>query len=151
MASSSSFHVFAVETRKPTFAFSWLDDLNTFEAGGIATIKIKVLGEFDRRGNGSLDEKSAFNPALTINGKTGNSSYISGVSSNLKSDSSSWRILFTPIMAGVFNVIISDKKFGILDSSLHFEVLAGNDYHYILISCFVLNPMKTIVTTFIYY
>lgn len=117
----------SVEVPKPSFAFSWLDDLNTFEAGGIATIKIKVLGDFDSRGNGSLDER-AFNPTLTINGKMGNSSYISGVSSNLEGDSSNWRISFTPIMAGVFNVIISDKDFGILDSSLHFEVLAGHIY-----------------------
>ena len=120
------FSCFAVEVPKPSFAFSWLDDLNTFEAGRIATIKIKVLGGFDHRGNGSLDE-SAFNPALTINGKTGNSSYISGVSSNLEGDSNNWRFSFTPIMVGVFNVIISDKNFRIMDSSLHFEVLAGND------------------------
>lgn len=103
---------------------SWLDDIHTFQAGGIATIKIKILGAFDSGGNGSLDER-AFDPALTVNGKTGNSSYISGVFSDLNGDSSNWRISFTPLMAGVFNVILSDKHFGILDSSLHFEVLAG--------------------------
>ncbi|KAJ9699630.1 hypothetical protein PVL29_005479 [Vitis rotundifolia] len=149
LASSSFFTVSTsglaqpVEVPKPSFAFSWLDDLNTFEAGGIATIKIKVLGDFDSRGNGSLDER-AFNPTLTINGKMGNSSYISGVSSNLEGDSSNWRISFTPIMAGVFNVIISDKHFGILDSSLHFEVLAGHIYPSVCVASWM-SPINEFV------
>ncbi|KAK3189413.1 hypothetical protein Dsin_028974 [Dipteronia sinensis] len=62
----------------PKFAFSWLDDNNTFQAGATATIKIKVMGNFDSKGNASL-ERSAFSPSLTVNGKLGNSSFISGV------------------------------------------------------------------------
>ncbi|KAH9765907.1 protein GAMETE EXPRESSED 2 [Citrus sinensis] len=109
----------------PKFAFSWLDDNNTFQAGDTATIRIKVLGNFDSRGDASLG-KSAFKPTLTVNGKIGNTSYISGVLLETGEDTSNWRILFIPISVGLFNVIIKDDLFEVLDSSLHFKVEPGN-------------------------
>lgn len=108
----------------PNFAFSWLDDKNTFQAGDTATIKIKVLGNFDSEGNASL-EKSAFKPNLTVNGKIGNSSYISGVLLETGEDTNNWRILLVPITVGLFNLIISDDPFDVMDSSLHFKVEPG--------------------------
>lgn len=108
----------------PKFAFSWLDDKDTFRAGDTATIKIKVLGNFDSKGNASLD-RSAFKPALTVNGKTGNSSYVSGVLLDTAGDPSTWQIVFTPILAGLFNLIIDDEPFKVMDSSLHFTVEPG--------------------------
>ncbi|GAY35858.1 hypothetical protein CUMW_019000, partial [Citrus unshiu] len=108
----------------PKFAFSWLDDNNTFQAGDTATIRIKVLGNFDSRGDASLG-KSAFKPTLTVNGKIGNTSYISGVLLETGEDTSNWRILFIPISVGLFNVIIKDDLFEVLDSSLHFKVEPG--------------------------
>ncbi|KAH9683538.1 protein GAMETE EXPRESSED 2 [Citrus sinensis] len=108
----------------PKFAFSWLDDNNTFQAGYTATIRIKVLGNFDSRGDASLG-KSAFKPTLTVNGKIGNSSYTSGVLLETGEDTSNWRILFIPISVGLFNVIIKDDPFEVLDSSLHFKVEPG--------------------------
>ncbi|KAF8392567.1 hypothetical protein HHK36_022912 [Tetracentron sinense] len=107
----------------PTFAFSWLDDKDTFKAGDIATIKIKVLGNFNNDAN-----RNSLNLTLMVNGKRGNSSYISGVSSDFNGDSSNWSISFVPLMVGVFNVVINDDRFGISDSSLHFQVLAGRMY-----------------------
>ncbi|KAK2645593.1 hypothetical protein Ddye_020788 [Dipteronia dyeriana] len=112
----------------PKFAFSWLDDNNTFQAGATATIKIKVMGNFDSKGNASL-EKTAFKPSLTVNGKMGNSSFISGVLlATGEDDTSNWRILFMPIMVGLFNLIINDDPFRVLDSSLHFNVSPGRTH-----------------------
>ncbi|XP_038723252.1 protein GAMETE EXPRESSED 2 isoform X1 [Tripterygium wilfordii] len=111
----------------PKFAFSWWDDKNTFQAGVTATIKIKVLGEFDSKGNASL-EKSAFSPTISVNGKMGNSSYISGVLLLTEEDTGNWKILFTPIMVGLFNVIINEEPFEVFDSSLHFNVTPGPIY-----------------------
>jgi len=79
-----------------------------------------VLGEFDRsKGN-------AFSPKITVNGKMGNSCFVSGVLLDVAGeDTDTWRILFTPIRVGVFNVFIEDGPFHVFDSSLHFEVKAG--------------------------
>ncbi|GLU08406.1 hypothetical protein SLE2022_253210 [Rubroshorea leprosula] len=120
---------FSFSSAVPDFAFGWLDDKNTFQAGDIATIRIKVLGNFDSKGNASL-EKTAFKPTVTVNGKIGNSSYISGVVQDTSGDPSawSWKIVFTPIMVGMFNVIINDDPFKVMDSSLHFTVEPGPVY-----------------------
>lgn len=105
----------------PNFAFSWLNNNDTFVAGEIATIKVIVLGNYD---GGKY--KHPFNPNITVNDKMGNSSLISGVSSSFDfADTGNWRILFTPIMVGLFNVLITDEHFHVLDSSLHFQVTAG--------------------------
>lgn len=111
----------------PSFAFSWLDDKDTFEAGSVATIKIKVLGNFDSKGNHSLG-KSAFHPTVAVNGKMGNSSFISGVSLELGADTDLWRVVFIPIRTGLFNFFIIEDRFRVLDSSLHFTVLPGKMY-----------------------
>ncbi|XP_050214709.1 protein GAMETE EXPRESSED 2 isoform X5 [Mercurialis annua] len=108
----------------PSFAFGWLNDNNTFEAGEVAAIKIIVLGEFDSKGNASL----AFNPILTVNGKKGNSSFVSGVSVDTSGDTSTWKILFTPIRVGVFNVFVADDPFKVFDSSLHFNAVSAKIY-----------------------
>ncbi|KAJ8770463.1 hypothetical protein K2173_017954 [Erythroxylum novogranatense] len=111
----------SVGTEVPKFAFSWLNDNNTFRAGESATISIKVLGTFE---NASLG-KSDFRPTITVNEKMGNSSFISGVFLDTSGDTSQWRILFTPIRVGIFNVLINDDLFKVFDSSLHFQVIPG--------------------------
>ncbi|CAH8299742.1 unnamed protein product [Eruca vesicaria subsp. sativa] len=112
------------ESFLPKFSFSWSDDKNEFQSGEIALISIKVLGNFETSGNASLGQ-GAFKPTLTVNSKTGNSTYITGVSLDLGDDVSTWKISFIPIMVGVFNIVIEDKTFKVLDSSLHFEVEPG--------------------------
>ncbi|KAI4330441.1 hypothetical protein MLD38_028731 [Melastoma candidum] len=107
----------------PGFAFSWLDEKNSFLAGDIATIIIKVL----QSGN-SLDNVSQFRPVVTVNRKAGNSTYISGVSFEHDGNPDNWRIVFIPIMAGLFNVIVTEEQFKVLDSSLHFQVTPGPIY-----------------------
>lgn len=113
----------------PNFAFSWLDDKSTFQAGEVATIRIRVLGNFDSKGNASL-EKNAFKPAISINGKAGNSSFISGVALDTSGDPYvwSWKLIFTPVLVGLFNVIINEENFKVMDSSLHFTVEPGPVY-----------------------
>ncbi|KAJ0232276.1 Protein GAMETE EXPRESSED 2 [Hirschfeldia incana] len=113
------------ESSLPKFSFSWSDDKNKFKSGEVALISIKVLGNFEANGNASLGQ-GAFKPTLTVNGKTGNSTYISGVSLDLGDDVNTWKISFTPIMVGVFNIVIDDETFKVLDSSLHFEVEPGS-------------------------
>ncbi|XP_044498159.1 protein GAMETE EXPRESSED 2-like isoform X2 [Mangifera indica] len=108
----------------PLFAFSWLDDKNKFLAGDKAAVRIIVLGNFDSQGNASL-EKSSFKPSLIINEKVGNSCYISGVVLETSGDTSNWRIIFTPILVGLFNLLVLDEPFKVLDSSLHFYVDPG--------------------------
>ncbi|XP_027338299.1 protein GAMETE EXPRESSED 2 [Abrus precatorius] len=106
----------------PLFAFSWWDDKGTFEAGDTATIKVKVLENADKI------DKNVFVPILTVNGKEGNSSYVSTVLSNFEGDPNDWKISFTPIKVGLFNVLINEDRYKIYDSSLHFQVEPGNMY-----------------------
>ncbi|CAD5334392.1 unnamed protein product [Arabidopsis thaliana] len=115
------------ESGIPKFTFSWSNDKNKFKSGEISEISIKVLGNFDNHGNASLGQR-AFKPTVTVNGKLGNSTYISGVSLDLGEDISNWKIYFTPIMVGIFNIVIDEENFKVLDSSLHFEVEAGLMY-----------------------
>ncbi|KAL5701321.1 hypothetical protein ACHQM5_026668 [Ranunculus cassubicifolius] len=111
----------------PGFAFSWLNDNNTFQAGSLATIKIKVLGSFDNQTIIALQE-NPINLTITINEKIGNSSYISGVFSFTEGDTSNWNISFVPILVGTLNLVINDDRYKIYDSSLHFQVTPGNMY-----------------------
>ncbi|KAI3966660.1 hypothetical protein MKW92_047731 [Papaver armeniacum] len=105
----------------PNFAFSWLDGKDAFQAGEVAIIKIQLLDNTNNSQIGGFNP----NPTITVNGKKGNSSYISGVFSSLQGDSTNWNISFVPIFVGVFNVLIDDEHFKISDSSLHFKVSAG--------------------------
>nr|GMD68540.1 protein GAMETE EXPRESSED 2 [Ipomoea batatas] len=113
----------AEKSDMPKFAFAWLNNDDTFVAGEVATIKVIVLGSFE-----AGKYKYPFNPNITANDKTGNSSYISGVSSLFGTDVNSWAISFIPIMAGLFNVLITDDHFNVFDSSLHFRTTPGPFY-----------------------
>ncbi|XP_073002340.1 protein GAMETE EXPRESSED 2 [Typha latifolia] len=109
----------------PSFAFSWLDNKAIFQAGDVATIKVKLLD------SSSIEKKFESNRylmsfSLSVSGKRGNSSYISGVFQYLDGDPSFWNITFTPIMLGDFTMVVSEDNFGITDSSLHFTVTAGH-------------------------
>ncbi|KAI4317565.1 hypothetical protein L6164_025428 [Bauhinia variegata] len=106
----------------PKFAFSWLDDRNTFKAGDTAAIKVKVLENADKI------DRSSFKLTLTVNGKAGNSSYASTVLLNFEGDPNDWRIFFTPIRIGLFNVLINEDNYQVYDSSLHFQVEPGSLY-----------------------
>ena len=104
----------------PIFAFSWWDDKDTFHAGETTTIKVKVLEHADKI------DKNNFKPILTVNGKAGNSSYVSSVLINFEGDPNDWKISFTPIRVGLFNVFINEDRYQVYDSSLHFQVEPGS-------------------------
>jgi len=100
-------------------AFSWWDDKGTFRAGETATIKVKVLE------NGDKIDKNNFHLILNVNGKDGNSSFVSTVLSNFEGDFDNWKISFTPIRVGLFNVLVGEDRYKVFDSSLHFQVEPG--------------------------
>lgn len=106
-------------SKLPMIAFSWWDDKGTFRAGDTATINVKVLE------NGDKIDRNAFHPILTVNGKEGNSSYVSSVLSNFEGDFNNWKISFTPFRVGLFNVLINEDRYKVYDSSLHFQVEPG--------------------------
>lgn len=108
----------------PSFAFGWLNDKNTFQAGEIATIKIKLLDYVFKDKNFNLSS-NPMNFSLSVSGKRGNSSYVSGVFPNLEGDPTFWNISFIPIWAGEFTAVITEDHLGISDSTLHFSVTAG--------------------------
>ncbi|XXG51751.1 hypothetical protein AAC387_Pa03g0252 [Persea americana] len=112
------------KSRPPGFMVSWVDDKNEFRAGDIATIKIKVLESFDI-GLNLPPESYTVRFTLTVNGRKGNSSTVSGVLASPEGDSNHWNITFIPIMVGRFPVIINDYRLGTSDATLHFSVTAG--------------------------
>ncbi|KAL0414762.1 UNVERIFIED_CONTAM: protein GAMETE EXPRESSED 2 [Sesamum radiatum] len=107
----------------PAFAFSWLNDSDTFVAGATATINVKVLGNYE-----SGKYEFPFKPNITVNDKMGNSSVVTGVTLHVDGGTENWSISFIPIMVGLFNVLITDQHFYVLDSSLHFRVNPGRMY-----------------------
>lgn len=103
----------------PAFVFSWPNNNGTLRVGESAAIDVKVLG--------NIENASDFKPILTVNGKPGNSCYVSGVGLERYGEGPiSWKIVFVPIRVGLFNVIVTEDLFRVLDSSLHFEALPGS-------------------------
>ncbi|XP_052620731.1 protein GAMETE EXPRESSED 2 isoform X1 [Lactuca sativa] len=110
-------------TPSPGFAYSWMDDDDEFYPGDIATIEVKILGNYN-----SEEYKYPFDPNITVNGSMGNSSYVTDVHSDFGNDTNNWRILFKPIMVGVFYMVIDDEHFRVHDNSLHFHVSPAKSY-----------------------
>ncbi|CAI8590122.1 unnamed protein product [Vicia faba] len=117
----------------PMIAFSWWDDIGRFRSGETATIKVKVLE------NGDKIDTNIFHPILTVNGKEGNSSYVSTVLSHFKGDFDNWKISFTPIRVGLFNILIDEDRYKVSDSSLHFQVEPGNMYVFVSSTAVIIN------------
>ncbi|KAG6511729.1 hypothetical protein ZIOFF_029806 [Zingiber officinale] len=111
----------------PSITFGWMGDKNEFQAGDTAIIKIKFL-ENSLGDKNSVFSRDLLNFTLSVNGKKGNNSYVSGVIQYLDKDPLSWNISFTTIRAGRFTLVITDDHFGIMDPSLHFTVTAGHIY-----------------------
>lgn len=69
----------------PSITFGWLGDKNEFQAGDTAIIKIKLL-ENPLRDRNTVFSRDLLNFTLSVNGKKGNNSYISGVIQYLDND-----------------------------------------------------------------
>lgn len=63
--------------------------------------------------------------SLTVCGKRGNSSYISGVLPYFEGDHTYWNVSFIPIRVGEFSIVVTEDNSGITDSTLHFIVTPG--------------------------
>lgn len=115
-----------------------MDDDDEFYPGDIATIKVKILGNYN-----SEEYKYPFNPNITVNGSMGNSSYVTDVHSDFGNDTNNWRILFKPIMVGVFYMVIDDEHFRVHDNSLHFHVSPGFCFKYTsgFYTCMFIHPL----------
>ncbi|XP_020266792.1 protein GAMETE EXPRESSED 2-like [Asparagus officinalis] len=111
----------------PSFVVSWADDKTVYVAGEIAVIKVKILDDSFSDKNLNLS-RYAMNLSLSVRGKKGNSSYISGVIPYFEGDPSYWNVSFTPIRAGEFSVEVTEDNSGITDSSLQFFVTPGHIY-----------------------
>ncbi|KAG9456070.1 hypothetical protein H6P81_000578 [Aristolochia fimbriata] len=109
----------------PDYIVSWYNDRREFKAGDVATIKISFLhGSFE-----SLPTEGYYDRfTITVGGRAGNSSFISGVSTVPETDLSNWNMTFVPILVGKFQVTIKDYYTGIFDQSLHFIVGPGDLY-----------------------
>ncbi|XP_020523491.1 protein GAMETE EXPRESSED 2 isoform X2 [Amborella trichopoda] len=105
----------------------WKNDKFQFQAGDIATIRVKVL---DKLGNeiNYLANGALVNFTLYINDTKGNSSFVSGVSSSFDEKSTSWNMTFLPILVGHFSANVSEDRIGFFGSLLHFNVSAGPIY-----------------------
>ncbi|KAJ0984925.1 hypothetical protein J5N97_003281 [Dioscorea zingiberensis] len=105
----------------PSYIVSWLDDKRDYQAGNIAIIKIRPL-DHSLHNVSFNPSRYAFKFSLTVNGRKGNSSYISGVMVYTDGDPTNWNISFIPLQVGEFNVAINEDHSGVTDSSLHFSV-----------------------------
>lgn len=108
----------------PSYIVSWLNDKREYQAGEIAIIKIRPLDHSLQNGS-FVPGRYAFKFSLSVNGKKGNSSYISGVTADTDGDPTNWNISLTPIQVGEFNVVVAEENSGVTDSSLHFRVFPG--------------------------
>ncbi|CAN8255392.1 unnamed protein product [Cochlearia groenlandica] len=93
----------------------WLYNQHKFKAGETAIVVIRVP---ENKTN------ILFQPTLSVNGKTGNISYIIGVSMKFNFHNSTGTISFIPIKTGFFNIFIEDKNYNVSDYSLNFEARA---------------------------
>ncbi|KAI3505114.1 hypothetical protein L1887_27025 [Cichorium endivia] len=115
--------------KPPLFIFSWLDNKLNFTAGEIANIKVIVYDNFD-----TTTYKHPFNPTISIvnsrgqDEKFGNSTYITGVCSDLGTDTNKWQLHFIPIIVGMFHVFITQQNLRIGDYSKHYFVTPGPIY-----------------------
>ncbi|KAJ9536923.1 hypothetical protein OSB04_029656 [Centaurea solstitialis] len=105
------------------FIFHLKDYKDKYRAGDITTIQVIILGNY-RIG----EHRHPFNPNISVNDKMGNTSYITGVHNIFNPDLDNWRIVFMPIMVGLFNVLITDENFNTFDASMHYYVTPGPIY-----------------------
>ncbi|KAJ1289745.1 hypothetical protein BS78_02G187800 [Paspalum vaginatum] len=111
----------AQQSPAPAFMFGWLGDKKSFRTGDTAAIKVMAL---DLQASASVRASLSF--SLVVNGKKGNSSYVSDVAANLGDDPNSWTITFVPLRAGSFVALVAEDRFSAGDSYLPFTVAAAD-------------------------
>uniref|UniRef100_A0A0E0M1E3 GEX2 N-terminal Ig-like domain-containing protein n=1 Tax=Oryza punctata TaxID=4537 RepID=A0A0E0M1E3_ORYPU len=111
----------AQQPMPPSFAFSWLDYRSAFVAGETAVIKIMP---FDLPPGDETRRSLSF--TATVNGRRGNSTYITDVAAHHSGEPATWNITFVPLRAGDFVVLVGEERFGVPESTLQFTVAAGD-------------------------
>ncbi|CAA7409383.1 unnamed protein product [Spirodela intermedia] len=112
----------------PGFSVSWLGNRNAFQAGDVATIVIRAFGESPNGTEFIKGGRYGANFSLSVNGKKGDSSYVSSVVSCTEGDPNHWNITFIPIRAGDFVAVVTEENSGLADSSLPYTVTTGALY-----------------------
>ncbi|WVZ65019.1 hypothetical protein U9M48_014452 [Paspalum notatum var. saurae] len=126
MTSSSPLSSLAQQSpAPPAFMFGWLEDKSAFRAGDTAAIKVMTL---DLQASASARASLSF--SLVVNGKKGNSSFVSDVAANLGDDPNAWTITFVPLRAGSFVALVGEDRYSAAagESYLPFTV-APADLH----------------------
>lgn len=112
----------------PTLGFEWVDWKNKYRVGEIASIKFEVIKDFKTE-----QDRHLFSPNVSMNDVMGNSSVITGLSYDFgAADVNDWRITFIPIKVGLFNVLITEDKFNVMESTLHYFATPGFCYRLLL-------------------
>ncbi|OEL30159.1 Protein GAMETE EXPRESSED 2 [Dichanthelium oligosanthes] len=104
----------------PAFLFDWLEGKSAFIAGDTAAITVRPL---DLPDGASLRSLLSF--WVSVNGKKGNSTYITDVAVHLGDDPSTWKITFVPLRAGDFVALVAEARLSVGESSLQFTVAAA--------------------------
>nr|CAB3453428.1 unnamed protein product [Digitaria exilis] len=108
----------------PVFLFGWQDYRSTFKAGDTAAITVRPLDFPD-----AASRRSSLSFWVSVNGKRGNSSYVTDVAAHLGNDPNFWSITFVPLRAGDFVLLVAEERYSVAESYLEFGVLPATTVH----------------------
>uniref|UniRef100_J3MXL8 GEX2 N-terminal Ig-like domain-containing protein n=1 Tax=Oryza brachyantha TaxID=4533 RepID=J3MXL8_ORYBR len=92
----------------PTFMFRWHENRAAFRAGETAVVMIKAL---DLPDWGEARRSMTF--TATVNGRRGNSTYITDVAAHLEGEPDTWNLTFVPLRADGFVVLTGEERFDV--------------------------------------
>ncbi|XP_066379640.1 protein GAMETE EXPRESSED 2-like isoform X2 [Miscanthus floridulus] len=110
----------AVQAPDPSFMFGWLNNKWAYTAGDTAVIQVMSL---DLRAAAAVRASLSF--TFSVNGKEGNSRYVTDVAANIGADPNAWTISFVPLRAGNFAALVGEKRFVAAEWPLTFTVAAA--------------------------
>ncbi|CAA6672225.1 unnamed protein product [Spirodela intermedia] len=87
--------------------------------GDVATIVIRAFGESPNGTEFIKGGRYGANFSLSVNGKKGDSSYVSSVVSCTEGDPNHWNITFIPIRAGDFVAVVTEENSGLQIRALY--------------------------------
>jgi len=110
----------AVQAPDPSFMFGWLNNKWAYTAGDTAVIQVMSL---DLRAAAAVRASLSF--TFSVNGKEGNSRYVTDVAANIGADPNTWTVSFVPLRAGNFAALVGEKRFVAAEWPLTFTVAAA--------------------------
>ena len=100
--------------------FGWLNNKWAYTAGDTAVIQVMSL---DLRAAAAVRASLSF--TFSVNGKEGNSRYVTDVAANIGADPNAWTVSFVPLRAGNFAALVGEKRFVAAEWPLTFTVAAA--------------------------